>query len=211
MTGDGLRATLSGAFERWAACAEEARELDAALGDGDLGITVAAAARAGQEAMAGMSDGATPGQVLLALGPAVARSNPSTFAALAAAGLLAASKALHGVDDASPADLLRAARAAADTVAARGKSAVGDKTVLDALVPSLDAAEAAGSSGAGGAAALGAATAAARAGVAETAGLVSQRGRAAWIGERGRGHADAGATVYLRFLEALSAPGAAAD
>ena len=100
----------------------------------------------------------------------------------------------------------RAARAAADTIAARGKSAVGDKTLLDALVPSLDAAEAAV---AGGAAALAAATAAARNGVAETAGLVSQRGRAAWIGERGRGHPDAGATVYLRFLEALPAPSSA--
>ena len=205
MTGDELRATLGGAFERWAACADEARELDAALGDGDLGITVTAAARAGRESLTSLPEGATPSQVLLALGPAIARSNPSTFAALAAAGLLAASKALQGVDDASPADLLRAARAAADTIAARGKSAVGDKTVLDALVPSLDAAEAGVPNGA---AALASARAAARNGVAETAGLVSQRGRAAWIGERGRGHPDAGATVYLRFLEALSAPAA---
>jgi len=44
---------------------------------------------------------------------------------------------------------------------------------------------------------------AARRGVDETAGLQSRRGRAAWLGERSSGHADPGATAYLRLLEAL--------
>ena len=96
---------------------------------------MAAAARAGQVALSGLAAGATPGQVMLALGPAVARSNPSTFAALVAAGLLAASKSLQGVEDASAGDLLGAARAAADTIATRGKAVAGDKTLLDALLP----------------------------------------------------------------------------
>jgi phosphoenolpyruvate---glycerone phosphotransferase subunit DhaL len=39
--------------------------------------------------------------------------------------------------------------------------------------------------------------------VAATTGLQSQKGRAAWVQERSVGHADPGATAYLRFLEAL--------
>jgi phosphoenolpyruvate---glycerone phosphotransferase subunit DhaL len=118
---------------------------------------------------------------------------------LSASALLAAAKAIDGIDDLDRSDVLRFGRAAADTIALRGKAMLGDKTVLDALVPSLDAAEATASDESAFEAAVGAA----RQGVDTTAALVARRGRAAWIGERGRGHPDAGATAYLRFLEAI--------
>ena len=89
-------------------------------------------------------------------------------------------------------------RVVAETIARRGKSAVGDKTILDALVPSLDAAELSADGGA-----LEAAITAAATGIAETAAIAAKKGRAAWAGDRGIGVADAGATAYLRFLEAL--------
>ena len=89
------------------------------------------------------------------------------------------------------------------TIATRGKSAVGDKTVLDALVPSLDAAETALADGGSGA--LPAAVTAARDGVEASANLVSRRGRAAWVGERGQGSRDGGAVAWLRLLEAMAA------
>lgn len=91
----------------------------------------------------------------------------------------------------------KAGRIAAQAIATRGKSGVGDKTVLDALIPSLDAAGATADDP------LGAAVQAARAGVEATRDLVSVRGRAAWVGERTRGHADPGAVAYLRLLEAF--------
>lgn len=197
MNGSELRALLLGALPRLSAATDELRDLDAAIGDGDLGITVSQGSAAAVEAVRALPDGATPSEILRAMGPAVARANPSTFAALVAAALLASAKALSGRDDIGREDLLEAGRIAAQTIATRGKSAVGDKTVLDALVPSLDAAADATSDP------LAAATAAARRGVEETRGLVSVRGRAAWVGERTKGHADPGATAYLRFLEAF--------
>jgi dihydroxyacetone kinase len=113
--------------------------------------------------------------------------------------LMAAAKELGDAPEVDFATGLRAGRAAADSIATRGKSAVGDKTVLDALVPSLDAAVAEPD------APLTAAIAAARDGVERTRDLVSQRGRAAWVGERTAGQADGGATAWVRILEAIQA------
>jgi dihydroxyacetone kinase len=137
--------------------------------------------------------------VLKTAGLTLARTNPSTFSALAMGALVAAAKELGDAPEVHFATGLQAGRTAADSIATRGKSAVGDKTVLDALVPSLDAAAAAPD------APLPAAIAAARNGVERTRDLVSQRGRAAWVGERTAGHADGGATAWVRILEAIQA------
>lgn len=90
-------------------------------------------------------------------------------------------------------------RAAADSIATRGKAQVGDKTILDALVPST----AAMSDRSHPLTRLERGVHAARAGVDATTGSRSQRGRAAWAGDRSIGQPDPGATAYLRFLEAL--------
>jgi phosphoenolpyruvate---glycerone phosphotransferase subunit DhaL len=199
LTGDELRLLLVGALPRLAASRDELRDLDAAIGDGDLGITVGDGAVAAAAALAELDPGATPAVVLRTVGLTLARANPSTFSALAMGALVAAAKEL-GDDATVDGDSgLRAARAAAASIAARGKSAVGDKTVLDALVPSLDAAAAKPE------APLAAAIDAARAGVEATRDLVSQRGRAAWVGERTAGHPDGGATAWVRILEAVEA------
>src|SRR5699024_7312229 len=91
-------------------------------------------------------------------------------------------------------------RAAADKIAERGGAELGDRTVLDAVRPSIDALATASPGPASGLAAM---VAAAREGVEATVTMPPAKGRAAWIGERGRGRPDAGATAYLRFLEAL--------
>ena len=199
LTGEELRLLLIGALPRLAASRDELRDLDAAIGDGDLGITAADGALAAAAAVAELDAGATPALLLRTVGLTLARANPSTFSALAMGALLAAAKEL-GEDEAVDTDSgLRAARAAAASIATRGKSAVGDKTVLDALVPSIEAAAAAPD------APLAAAIDAARAGVERTRELVSQRGRAAWVGERTAGHPDGGATAWVRILEAVQA------
>jgi dihydroxyacetone kinase len=90
------------------------------------------------------------------------------------------------------------AQQATAAVEKRGKSALGDKTVLDALIPSVRALEAATSEEG-----LAAMITAARKGIDDTTPNISRRGRAAWLGERAQGHPDPGAVAYLRFLEAL--------
>lgn len=200
MKGSELVALLDRALEQLAATRDELRDLDAALGDGDLGITVSKSCAAVRATLADLDD-PSPAQVLRSAGVAVANANPSTMAALAGGALLAAAKSAGDSTKLSRADALRLGRAAADSIALRGKAELGDKTMLDAIVPSLvtlEAAEAANPE------TLALMVAAARRAVDETTRLQSRRGRAAWVGERSIGHPDPGATAYLRLLEALA-------
>lgn len=201
MNGAGLASILAAAFGRLAESSEELRELDAAVGDGDLGVTVAKGAAEVRSRLATLPPDVRPADVILATADAFGNANPSTFAALVSRGLVAGARATEGVDDFTTLEFVTLGRAAADAIMRRGKSALGDKTLLDALVPSLDAAELHPSDGA---AAMDAAIAAAAAGIAGVTDIAARKGRAAWAGERGIGIPDPGATAYLRFLEALS-------
>lgn len=177
---------------------DELRDLDAALGDGDLGITVGSGAKAVNAALADLPDDATPAQVAKACAKAFAAANPSTMAALVAGALLAGSKVLteDAVDFAAAGAF---GAAAADSISTRGKSKVGDKTILDALVPAVDAFRAADNADAG----LVAAIAAAEEGVETSKSLQSQRGRASWLQERSVGLPDPGAVACVRLLQEM--------
>ena len=198
MTGAELRILLDRALELVAKSEDELRDLDSAIGDGDLGITVSRGADAARKSIAALPQASTPSEIIRTLATTLASANPSSFTALVATGLLAASRSVADRESLTAADVLTMAQQAVPAIAKRGKAEVGDKTVLDALVPSVAALEANTSEGA-----LDAMIAAARKGIDDTAGRVSRKGRAAWLGERTIGHPDPGATAYLRFLEAL--------
>jgi dihydroxyacetone kinase-like protein len=198
MTGDELRTLLDSAFEILAESEDELRDLDAAVGDGDLGVTVRGGAAAARQAMRSLPPAATPAEVLRALATAISSANPSSFAALVATALLAAARSVATSPSITRDDVVAMAQHATAAVEKRGKSALGDKTVLDALIPSVRALEAATADES-----LAAMIAAARKGIDDTTANVSRRGRAAWLGERAQGHPDPGAVAYLRFLEAL--------
>ena len=189
--------TIDAAVTYLETCADELRDLDAALGDGDLGITISAGGQAVRTALAGIADDALPAQVLKVTAAAFAKANPSTMAALVGGALLAASRTLGDKTDLDLRAGVGIGRAAADSISTRGKSKVGDKTILDALVPALDAMDETPDDP------LAAGVAAARHGVETTRFLQSMRGRASWMGERSKGLQDPGATALLRFLEGL--------
>ena len=197
MTGDQLRTLLDRAFEILAESADELRDLDAAVGDGDLGVTVRGGASAARQAMRSLPNAAIPADVFRTLATAISSANPSSFAALVATALLAAARSVVTSQSLTRDDVVTLAQQATAAVEKRGKSQIGDKTVLDALSPSVRALEATSDAG------LAAMIAAARKGIDETTPSVSRRGRAAWLGERAQGHPDPGAVAYLRFLEAL--------
>lgn len=199
MTGTELRSLLDRAFAFLAESEDELRDLDAAVGDGDLGITVAGGSRAAREALRALPDAASPAEVLRALATAISSANPSSFSALVASALLAASRSVAGSAELGRDAIVNAAQQAAAAVEKRGKSTLGDKTVLDALIPSVRALETTPAEDA-----LAAMIAAARRGIEDTTPAVARRGRAAWQGERAQGHPDPGAVAYLRFLEALA-------
>jgi len=198
VTGAQLRVLLDRALELLAMNEDELRDLDSAIGDGDLGITVSRGAEAARRSIAALPPAAMPSEIIRTVATTIASANPSSFSALVATGLLAASRSVAGRDSLTAADVVTMAQKAIPAIAKRGKAEVGDKTVLDALVPSIAALEANTSDGA-----LAAMIAAARKGIDDTTAAVSRKGRAAWLGERTIGHPDPGATAYLRFLEAL--------
>ena len=188
---------LDAALSALAEHRELLRDLDAAVGDGDLGITVDKGCQAVRTALS-QQPPVTVADLMRTSGAAFAKANPSTMAALVGGGLLAAAKAV-GDERTWTAEVAEAVgRAAMGRIAERGKAELGDKTVLDALSPSLDALH-----GASAGQALTAMIAAAQAGVESTTHRGGRRGRAAWVGERGAGHPDPGATAYVLFITSL--------
>lgn len=100
--------------------------------------------------------------------------------------------------------LAGALAAARDGVVDRGKAAVGDKTMIDAWTPAVDAAAEAVEAGAGAAGVLNAAAKAAQQGAESTDPLVARKGRASYLAERSAGHRDPGAVSSALLLQAAA-------
>ncbi|MBB1256509.1 dihydroxyacetone kinase subunit DhaL [Streptomyces alkaliterrae] len=167
-------------------------ELDAAIGDADHGDNMRRGFQAVTVALAEESP-ATPGAVLTLAGRTLISSVGGAAGPLYGTLLRRAGKELG---DAPSTDLpgLRAALAAGvDGVARLGGAAAGDKTMLDALLPAVDALE-------GG---LQAAATAARQGAVDTLPLLARKGRASYLGERSVGHQDPGAASSALLVAAL--------
>lgn len=202
MNGEQLRALLVDALPRLEAAREELRDLDAAIGDGDLGITVAGGAAAAAAALRDLAPDPSPTEVLKVCAKSLAAANPSTFSALVAGALLAGAKELADTTDLDRPAVVRLLQAGTSRIQERGKAQLGDKTILDAMIPSLATLVQSRTDRSN---TLRDMISAAQGGVEDTTGLPSQRGRAAWVGERSVGHPDGGATAYLRLLQALAA------
>lgn len=189
-----IRATLAVLVES----ADELRDLDQALGDGDLGITVTAGSHAVVAELEALGDDATPTEIARTCAKAFANANPSTMAALVAGALLNGSRAWEGKEVVGLPEATEFVAAAGASIAQRGKTQVGDKTILDGIAAATDAlrqsSEPIGATDA-------VVQAAARA-VEETTGLQSRRGRASWLQERSIGLPDPGATAFQRLVEA---------
>lgn len=178
--------------------ADELRDLDQVLGDGDLGITISAGAQAVIDVLTDAGAIHEPSDMVKACAKVFANANPSTMAALVAGGLLAGSKAWAGREDIDVAAAASFLQAAADNISHRGKSQVGDKTILDAMVPAAQALSQCPPDEDP----VEAAIAAAAEAVVSTRDLQSRRGRASWLQDRSIGLQDPGATAFLRALEA---------
>lgn len=198
MNNKALIAAISASLTKLTESADELRDLDAALGDGDLGITVMSGSKAVIAALAELDEDATLADIAKASAKAFGNANPSTFAALVTGALLAGSRTLADKTELGPQEAAAFAEAAAESISLRGKSQVGDKTILDALVPAATALRSSDDP----AEALDAAIQVADEAATNTASLQSRRGRAAWLQERSIGLQDPGATAFVRFLQA---------
>jgi dihydroxyacetone kinase-like protein len=94
--------------------------------------------------------------------------------------------------------------AARDGIVARGKAEPGDKTMVDAWTPAVEAAQRVAADGGDPLAALEAAAEAAQAGAVATEPLVARKGRASYLGDRSAGHRDPGAQSTALLLRAAA-------
>ncbi|HTC69285.1 MAG TPA: dihydroxyacetone kinase subunit DhaL, partial [Acidothermaceae bacterium] len=103
-----------------------------------------------------------------------------------------------------PEQVIAMLRASIEGIKARGQSDVGDKTLLDALVPAVDAIEAQLNAGASGADAVQVGAKVAREAAEQTKTMQAMRGRASYTGERSIGSLDAGAVAVAVMFEAVA-------
>jgi dihydroxyacetone kinase len=196
-----LRSAFLALAERMPAHTDDLRDLDAALGDGDLGLTVSAGVVAMADRISELPDTITSSALMREAAMAFASANPSTFAALVGSGMLAAST---GIDDSRPLDTQAAVaigRAIAAAITAKGGAELGDKTLLDVLVPALDEVDDGASAGH--------LHAFLERRVGEIASWRSRRGRAAWHQERSIGLKDPGSVAVAYALAILIESGPA--
>lgn len=199
----GLANLLAVAAGAVASSAAELNRLDGFAGDGDLGITMSAAARALEETLAA-NEQAEPDKLLAACGAAIARHAPSTSGTLVATGFLRASKVVGEPGGDVVKTLGDAFQAAQEGIQARGKAAVGDRTIVDGLQAVCTSLQASGSIGLSLAEALRAAAEAATITAEATAAMVPKIGRAAWVPDRAKGHPDAGCAMLAVALRAVA-------
>jgi dihydroxyacetone kinase-like protein len=192
--------------EEWAALVESNRDfltqLDAAIGDADHGVNMHRGTSAAVATLRTMG-GASPGDALREVGTTIVYRVGGAAGPLYGSGFRQAGAALedrsfdaHG--------LVAALRGGLEAIQQLGAAEPGDKTIVDAWVPAVDAFE---EELRGGGDVGAAATAAARAagdGVQATIPMQARKGRASYLGPRSVGHQDPGATSTALLFEALA-------
>lgn len=175
-------------------------DLDRAIGDGDHGENMDRGFKAALEAL-GQAQPASVAEVLKTVAKTLMSTVGGAAGPLYGTAFLRASKAA-GDGDLDGAGVAAVIAGALDGIQARGKATTGEKTMVDAWAPALEAARAAAESGSDTAAVLEAAATAAEAGAAATEPLRATKGRASYLGERSIGHLDPGAVSTSLILRA---------
>jgi dihydroxyacetone kinase-like protein len=182
--------------------------LDSAIGDADHGINM----DRGMSAVVAALDGEPPASAAALLklaGMKLVSTVGGASGPLYGTFFLRMATAAGDVAALDADGFAKALRAGLEGVVARGKAEAGDKTMYDALAPSVEALDAELAGGASLAAALRAALAAAETGRDATIPMLARKGRASYLGERSVGHQDPGATsVTLLVAAAVSTLGA---
>lgn len=182
-------------------------EIDSKLGDGDLGISMSRGAEAIiNELKKFDQEEKDITKLFLTCAAAFNRSAPSTLGTLLSFGMMALGKAVNHGEEISEEAVVALPMILADTIAARGKAQVGDKTILDALYPyarTLSSSYQVTHSLKG---SLAAAALAAEAGMESTKGIRAKTGRASWLDTRNMEYPDAGAVLCTLVSKKLAVP-----
>lgn len=185
---------------------QELGTLDAIAGDGDHGVGMVRGATAAEAAArAAVEAGAGAAFALAAGGHAWSEKAGGTSGALWGAALEAAANRLRESGNVTPETVAEAVRAAQDKVIKLGGARLGDKTMVDSMLPFTDTLSNALSQGLGVHDAWTRAAKAATEAAAETSQLRPLRGRARPLADKSIGHPDAGATSFALLVSELAA------
>ena len=195
----GVRQMLLLVAARVIAAKEQLTDADRAIGDGDHGIGMARGFEAVQQALAD-AESSTIGELFKITGRTIMSNTGGAAGAVFGILFNSAAKAATDADTLDAALLTRMLRAGLDGVQARGRAQPGDKTMVDVLLPAVEAAEADSSGGL--AALLDRVSTAATAGLEQTRHMVATLGKAKTLGERSLGHPDPGAVSTCIILQA---------
>ena len=178
-------------------------DLDSAIGDADHGINMDSGFSAVRKKFPEMAtmDAATQ---LRTVGSTLVSTVGGASGPLYGTAYLRAAGAVVGKQELSSADIVTMLEAFLGGIVARGKAHTGEKTMVDALTPAVDAAKKALDDGASLAQITSLATAAAEEGMKATIPMLATKGRASYLGERSIDHQDPGATSSWLILRCLA-------
>ncbi len=183
-------------------------ELDAAIGDADHGVNMRSGTTKLRQRLLDLeqSNGVSMdiGGFLRTVAMTLISSIGGAAGPLYGSFFLRASKEASGLTTIDVNDLAQLFRSGLDGVIQRGKAEQGDKTMIDALEPAVEALEAAVMDGANVQDAMSAARYAAETGMTRTIDLEALKGRASYLGPRSIGHQDPGATSTYMLIEAAA-------
>jgi len=177
-------------------------ELDSAMGDGDLGITMSNGFSKVYE-MISVLEEEDIGRVFIKVGMTLAETVPSTLGTLIATGFMRAGKTIKGKTEVDLSDSVSMASAFVEGIMARGKTEPKEKTIIDSLYPAFQALKLASEDGRDLKEAFKKAYEAAKVGAEATKEMLPKHGRSVWYGEKSIGKKDPGAVAGMLLIKAF--------
>ena len=175
-------------------------ELDRPIGDNDHGINMAKGFGEVQKKLETLAE-ADLGTIFKTTGMTLVSTVGGSSGPLYGTAFMKMGMKLGAKKEMNLQEFLDALQTGIEGVGQRGRSTTEEKTMLDAMVPALNAMKEADAAGQDAKAALAAGVKAAPAGVEHTKDLIATKGRASYVGERGIGHQDPGATSFMFMLQ----------
>lgn len=183
-------------------------QLDSAIGDADHGTNMDRGFKKVMEKLPTVTD-KDIGNIMKTVGMTLISSVGGASGPLYGTFYMRAGMAADAKEELNDEDVVALLQSGVDGILQRGRAQLGDKTMIDAWLPAMDALKAAVAAGKGSTESLRAAVAAAEQGMKDTIPLQARKGRASYLGERSIGHQDPGATssylVLNAFLDAVGA------
>jgi dihydroxyacetone kinase-like protein len=182
---------------------QQLTEMDQAVGDGDFGISLDRGFTAVQAELSA-NPPADPGSVFKNVATVLIKTMGGSSGPLLGTFFLRAGATCAGKAELGPADVVALFQAGVEGLQQRGKAELGDKTMMDAWLPAVDAMRGALEAGSGLTEILDRGAAAAEAGARATIAMQARKGRGSYLGERSVGHPDPGATAVHLLVKAAA-------